>query len=80
MNTPGFTAQMSLYTTTAHYNQATVGGYASEHLYPAQFLVNPGGVIQGPPSFGGGLCWMPYRGWCFVDGRPIECWRRRYIC
>jgi len=81
MNTPGFTAEMSLYKTSEHYHEALGSAYASEGVYPAQWDFTADDLRQSQTSFGGSLCWLPYQGWCFgAHGLPYRCWKIRYIC
>jgi hypothetical protein len=81
MNVPGFTAEMSLYKTDKRFHEAIGSAYASEGLYLAQRVFSPDDLRQGPPSFGGKLCWLPYQGWCLgANGLPYRCLKVRYIC
>lgn len=63
MNTPGFTAEASLYRTNEYYHAAIDGTRAGGSVYPAQIAVS-----ELPPPW-----WFdpnPYRIYC----RRFKCW------
>lgn len=81
MNTPGFTAEMSLYKTSARYHVAFASGSASEGVYPAQLDFTADDLGQSQTSFGATNCRaVPYLGWCYgPHGQAYQCWKLKFI-
>jgi hypothetical protein len=80
MNTPGFTAEMSLYKTGERYHVAFASRSASESVYPAQLDFTADDLRQIQTSFGGTNCRaVPYLGWCHGAHGPYQCWTLKFF-